>query len=71
LADNSAEAQYPKYQVRPRETLRSIARDTLGDSHRDEEILEMNRDAIPDPKHLTAGQILILPDDARLVRRLR
>jgi nucleoid-associated protein YgaU len=71
LADNGAEAQYPKYLVRPRETLRSIARDTLGDSHRDEEILEMNRDAIPDPKHLTAGQILILPDDARLVRRTR
>ncbi len=55
----------PLYKVRPFETLRSIARDTLADSHRADEILDLNRDVIDDPRHLVAGQILELPEDAR------
>jgi nucleoid-associated protein YgaU len=62
------ETTYPRYTVRPHDTLRSIARDTLGDSRRADEILEMNKDSIPDSKRLTAGQSLYLPDDARLAR---
>ena len=54
----------PTYRVREHDTLRSIARDTLGDSHRYKEILDLNRDDIDDPAHLTAGLVLTLPDDA-------
>ncbi|WP_337173061.1 LysM peptidoglycan-binding domain-containing protein [Paludisphaera sp.] len=54
----------PVHRVRSRETLRSIARDRLGDSRRHREILDLNRDAIPDPSRLTPGQVLELPDDA-------
>lgn len=54
----------PVHKVRSRETLRSIARDRLGDSRRAREILDLNRDAIPDPARLPVGQVLDLPDDA-------
>ena len=60
----------PVYKIRPYDTLRSIARDMLGDSHRSSEILDLNRDLIDDPSHLIIGQVLELPDDARTsVRR--
>jgi len=60
----------PAYKIRPNDTLRSIARDMLGDSHRVTEILELNRDLIDDPSHLIVGQVVELPDDARTgVRR--
>ena len=58
----------PIYKVRPYDTLRTIARDTLGDSRRSGEILELNRDLIDDPAHLIVGQILELPEDARSPR---
>ncbi|MGC8641879.1 MAG: LysM peptidoglycan-binding domain-containing protein, partial [Isosphaeraceae bacterium] len=58
----------PIYKVRQYDTLRTIARDTLGDSHRASEILELNRDIIDDPRHLPVGQILELPEDARPAR---
>ena len=61
----------PRYKIRPQETLRSIARDVLGDSRRAGEILELNRGAIDDPSHLTPGQEIELPEDARLTRRGR
>jgi nucleoid-associated protein YgaU len=56
----------PQYRVHARETLRSIARDTLGDSRRASEILDLNADAIDDPNRLIPGQILELPDDAKV-----
>jgi nucleoid-associated protein YgaU len=62
-------AKHVRYKVRAHETLRSIARDTLGDSRRDEEILELNRKVIDDPRHLVSGQILELPEDAKISRR--
>jgi nucleoid-associated protein YgaU len=56
----------PRYKVRPHETLRSIARDTLGDSRRADEILDLNSDVIDDPAQLITGQLLELPDDAKI-----
>ena len=61
-------APRPVHKVRPRETLRTIARDRLGDARRADEILELNRQVIDDPHRLIVGQILDLPDDARTAR---
>jgi nucleoid-associated protein YgaU len=58
--------RHPVYKVRLHETLRSIARDTLGESRRADEILDLNRDLINDPNALTPGQTIVLPDDARI-----
>lgn len=58
----------PLYKVRPYDTLRTIARDLLGDSRRAREILELNRDVIDDPANLVVGQLLELPEDARITR---
>jgi nucleoid-associated protein YgaU len=59
----------PVYKVRPYDTLRSIARDTLDDPRRAGEILELNDGIIRDPSHLVVGQILELPEDARTTLR--
>ena len=58
----------PIYKVRQYDTLRTIARDTLGDPRRANEILDLNHDIIDDPAHLIVGQILELPEDARPAR---
>jgi nucleoid-associated protein YgaU len=55
----------PIYRVRPYDTLRSIARDTLGSSRRADEILDLNRGLIDDPTQLAVGQVLELPEDAK------
>jgi nucleoid-associated protein YgaU len=55
----------PIHVVLPNETLRSIARDRLGDSHRANEIAELNRDRLLDAGALEPGQTLVLPADAR------
>jgi len=55
----------PVYKVRHNDTLRSIARDTLGSARLANEILELNRDIIDDPTNLIVGQMLELPEDAR------
>ena len=70
-ASASDRRRLPRYKIRPQETLRSIARDTLGDSRRAGEILELNREVIDDPNYLTTGQEIELPEDARLARRGR
>jgi nucleoid-associated protein YgaU len=54
----------PRYRVRKYDTLRTIARDTLGNSRRADEILELNADIVRDPSDLVVGQILALPEDA-------
>jgi nucleoid-associated protein YgaU len=59
----------PVYKVRPYDTLRSIARDTLDDPRRATEILELNDGLIKDPTHLVVGQLLELPEDARTTLR--
>jgi nucleoid-associated protein YgaU len=63
--------RYPVYKVRRYDTLRSIARNTLGDSRRADEILELNRTVIDDPGHLISGQLLDLPEDAQIGGRSR
>ena len=55
--------------MRPYDTLRSIARDMLGDSRRSGEILDLNRGVIDDPSQLIVGQVLELPEDARTTIR--
>ncbi len=58
----------PVHKVQPDETLRTIARDRLGSGRRADEILDLNRDTIDDPSDLVVGQILELPQDARVTR---
>jgi nucleoid-associated protein YgaU len=71
VRDEVEEPARPTYKVRAHDTLRSIARDTLGDSRRYREILDLNRDVIDDPLRLVSGQSLTLPDDAIVGRRPR
>lgn len=62
----------PRYRVRAHETLRSIARDTLNDARRADEIYDLNRDILnDDPRNLVEGQILELPEEARVGRDSR
>ena len=61
----------PNYKVRAFETLRSIARDTLGDSRRDREILQLNRLTLRSASDLAPGQTLTLPADAVIGRKGR
>jgi nucleoid-associated protein YgaU len=68
-AGGPAPLRSPVYKVRQYDTLRSIARDMLGDSHRASEILDLNRDLIDDPTHLIVGQVLEMPEDARTTVR--
>lgn len=54
--------------VKKHETLRSIARDELGDPNREREIWSLNKDEFADqdaPYRLKAGMVLKLPDDTR------
>jgi nucleoid-associated protein YgaU len=71
VRDEVDEPTRPTYRVRAHDTLRSIARDTLGDSHRYREILDLNRDVIDDPTRLVSGQTLTLPEDAIVRERPR
>jgi hypothetical protein len=50
--------------VRRNETLRSIARDRLGDVRRSGEIAALNRDLLGDDPRPVPGQRLILPAGA-------
>jgi nucleoid-associated protein YgaU len=59
----------PVHVVRRYETLRSIARDRLGDARRAAEIIELNQDRLPETGQLATGQLLFLPLDARPVHR--
>jgi nucleoid-associated protein YgaU len=60
----------PTYKVKARETLRGIARDTLGDSTRYREIFNLNRDTLETLNTpLTEGMTLTLPADATVGRR--
>jgi hypothetical protein len=59
----------PAYKVKPQDTLRSIARGTLGDSRRANESVDLNPLLGDDPSHLIVGQILRLPEDTRTIFR--
>ena len=61
----------PTYTVKANDTLRSIARDTLGDNHRAGEIYNLNRDLLDDARSIPApGTTLTLPTDAVIGRRM-
>ncbi len=59
---------YAVHVVRRDETLRSIARDRLGDTQRSGELADLNRDVLGPGGQLTVGQRLILPADASASR---
>jgi nucleoid-associated protein YgaU len=61
---NTAPVDRPVYKVRRYDTLRSIARDVLGDPRRSDELYDLNREIIDDPTRLAPGQLLELPEDA-------
>ncbi len=61
---SSPRGALPVHVVRSYETLRSIARDRLGNALRADEIIDLNRDRIPDLNRLAPGQRLLLPEDA-------
>jgi nucleoid-associated protein YgaU len=65
------EAHRPVHTVRASETLRTIARARLGDAHRADEILRLNRDVIEDPHRLVPGMSLRLPANASSERVVR
>ena len=52
------------YRTRMGDSLRRIARHTLGDEGRWEEIWALNRRVIPNPGRLLPGIVLVLPRDA-------
>jgi type IV pilus secretin PilQ/predicted competence protein len=62
---------YPIHVVGRFESLRSIARDRLGDSRRASEILALNRDTLRSSDRPVPGQHLRLPRDAAPLRRGR
>jgi type II secretory pathway component GspD/PulD (secretin)/nucleoid-associated protein YgaU len=55
------EGGFAVHVVRERETLRSIARDRLGDPTREKELLELNRDVLGEDLVPTPGVRLLLP----------
>ena len=63
--DPQFQPEYPRYRVRAYDTLRSIARKKLGDSHRSAEIVDLNPEILGDDARVVAGQVLKLPQDAR------
>jgi general secretion pathway protein D len=63
------DGDYPIHIVGRFESLRSIARDRLGDSKRAAEIQALNRDILHSSDRITPGQYLRLPKDAVLLRR--
>jgi nucleoid-associated protein YgaU len=63
--DPQYQPEYPRYRVRAYDTLRSIARKKLGDSHRDAEIIDLNPEILGEEARVVAGQVLKLPLDAR------
>jgi type IV pilus secretin PilQ/predicted competence protein len=67
----SGRRSLPVHVVQPQETLRSIARDRLGNSRRAGEIAELNQDRLAESGVLAAGQILNLPSDAKPPRLSR
>lgn len=68
VATLEPETPRPSHIVRDGETLRSIARDRLGNSRRESEIRQLNLDVIPDDQ-LVVGQRLRLPNDATATQR--
>lgn len=65
VADNSVQTPYSEYTVASGDTLWSISRKQFGDSARWKELLELNRDRLPQPEALRVGQVLRVPATTR------
>lgn len=62
LGDMAAKVNYPRHRVQPGDTLRTIARERLGDQRRDKEIVALNPDILESTRTpLVPGQVLKLP----------
>ena len=64
-----AESGYAIHVVQKHETLKSIARDRLGDLRRYRDIARLNKDLLADDDRLAPGMRLLLPPDARPIQR--
>ena len=53
--------QFDKYVVKAGDSLSAIAKEVLGDANRWKEIWEANKQAVPDPNAIRAGQELLIP----------
>ncbi len=71
VADDEGGEIYPVHVVGRFESLRSIARDRLGDARRAPEILALNRDTLRSSDRPVPGQHLRLPRDAAPLRHGR
>lgn len=69
LVEEPAEPAVPTYTVRgDYETFRTVARDTLGDPKREDEIRRLNQDLAGEQRRLSPGTRLRLPYDAQTTR---
>ena len=53
--------QFSTYVVKAGDSLSAIAQQVLGDANRWKEIWEANKQAVPDPNVIKAGQELLIP----------
>lgn len=64
VGETSAKSYGKRYRVESGDTVRTIARDILGDPRRSNEIVSMNPDELDDERTiLRPGQVLRMPDD--------
>ena len=62
LGETASKSNAPRHRVQPGETLRTIARDRLGDARRGDEIVALNADILESTRSpIIPGQILKLP----------
>lgn len=62
LGETASRSNAPRHRVQPGETLRTIARDRLGDARRGDEIVALNADILESTRSpIIPGQILKLP----------
>lgn len=64
--ETAAKSGYQRHRVMPGETIRTIARDRLGDARRDDEIVDLNSDVLKSVRSpLEVGMVLRLPADSK------
>jgi nucleoid-associated protein YgaU len=62
LGETASKSSAPRHRVQPGETLRTIARDRLGDARRGDEIVALNADILESTRSpIIPGQVLKLP----------
>jgi len=61
-SEGSWQTQPRRYVIQSGDTLYSISREVYGDGNRWTDILQANRDALPDPGRLKVGTTLVIPE---------